>query len=403
MRALLSTVGSRGEVQPVVGLATQLRALGQEAVVCAPPDFREWTEGLGIPFVPVGPELRGTAKRRERVPPSPEQRQRMIDGTVAAQFAAVGAAADGCDVVVGGGALAIAAHSIAEHRGIGYVYASFCPITLPSPHHAPPTYGVPGQEAADNHTRWLEDAQRWNLLWSAAINSHRAELGLAPVTDVRDHIFTGKPWLAADPALAPWPEPADPDVFQTGAWILPDDRPLDHELEEFLDAGEPPVYLGFGSTRAPEDITSTMIGAARALGRRVIVSRGWADLAVLDDEPDCLSIGDVNQQALFPRVGAVVHHGGAGTTTAASAAGAPQVVIPQIYDQFYFARRIEELGIGSAGSELRTALVRALQPEVAGRARKVAGDVRTDGARIAAQRLISGAGRTSHGRPAWEG
>ena len=71
-----------------------------------------------------------------------------------------------------------------------------------------------------------------------------------------------------------------------------------------------------------------MVQTARALGRRAIVSRGWAGLSLVDDEPDCLAIGEVNQQALFQRVAAVVHHGGAGTTTAAALAGAPQVVIP---------------------------------------------------------------------------
>lgn len=214
------------------------------------------------------------------------------------------------------------------------------------------------------------------------------------VTDVRSHLVTATPWLAADPTLAPWPGPADPAVFQTGAWILPDDRPLDAEVEAFLDAGEPPVYLGFGSTRAPEDIAPTVIGAVRALGRRTIVSRGWAGLALVDGAggaPDCLAIGEVNQQALFRRVAAVVHHGGAGTTTAATAAGAPQVVVPQMYDQFYFARRVEELGIGTTqhgGGSLHAALARALEPEVAATARRVAGAVRTDGAATAARRLV---------------
>jgi vancomycin aglycone glucosyltransferase len=394
MRVLLSTVGTRGEVQPIVAVATRLRASGHEAVVCAPPDFREWVESLEIPFVPVGPELRSTAEQGERVPPSPEERQRMIDGTVAAQFAAVAAGADGCDLIVGGGALAIAAHSIAEHRGIRYVYVSFCPITLPSPHHAPPTYGMldqkPADATVDNRTLWAEDAQRWNLLWVRPVDEHRAQLGLGPVGDVRDHIFTARPLLAADPVLAPWPDPADPDVFQTGAWILADDRPLDPELEAFLDAGEPPVYLGFGSIGAPEHIAPALIAAARALGRRTIVSRGWADLGLVDGAADCLAVGEVNQQALFRRVAAVVHHGGAGTTTTAAAAGAPQVVVPQMYDQFYFARRVEELGIGSShrdGGSLRAALARALEPEVRANARTVARAVRTDGASAAARRL----------------
>ena len=148
-------------------------------------------------------------------------------------------------------------------------------------------------------------------------------MGLAPVSDVRSHIFTDQPWLAADPTLAPWPDPADPTVFQTGAWILPDERPLSPELETFLETGEPPVYFGFGSMRAPQDLSQVMIHTARALGRRAIVSRGWADLSLVDDEPDCLAIGEVNQQALFKRVAAVVHHGGAGTTTTAALAGAP--------------------------------------------------------------------------------
>jgi vancomycin aglycone glucosyltransferase len=77
----------------------------------------------------------------------------------------------------------------------------------------------------------------------------------------------------------------------------------------------------------------------------VILSRGWAGLSLDAKDDDWLSIGEVNQQALFQRVAAVVHHGGAGTTTAAARVGAPQVVLPQHYDQHYFARRISDLGV----------------------------------------------------------
>lgn len=70
--------------------------------------------------------------------------------------------------------------------------------------------------------------------------------------------------------------------------------------------------------------------AARALGRRAIVSQGWFGESLVPNERDCLSIGEVNVGALFPRVAAVVHHGGAGTTTAAALAGTPQVVIPSV-------------------------------------------------------------------------
>ncbi len=401
MRVLLSTLGSRGDVQPLVALGLQLKDLGQDVRMCVPPDFRDWIERLGIPVTPVGPELRQTAKAPpSSAPPTPEQRRLMMEGTVAAQFETLAAAAEGCDIILGATALQVAAPSIAERLGIPYVFAAFCPAVLPSRHHAPPVLAMlgdaPTPPPAEYGRLWEQDGLRWNQMWGSLIVSHRASLGLAPVTDVRGYVLTERPWLGADPTLAPWPEPDDPTVFQTGAWILPDTRPLGAELEAFLDAGEPPVYFGFGSMRAPEGIGRVMIESARAVGRRSIVSRGWADLSLPDDRPDCLVIGEVNQQALFERVAAVVHHGGAGTTTAAARAGAPQVVIPQLYDQHYFAERVRQLGIGAAhapgaptAESLTRALEHALRPETAARARALAPAIRVDGAMVAAQRLLT--------------
>ena len=122
--------------------------------------------------------------------------------------------------------------------------------------------------------------------------------------------------------------------------VDPARRPADcrADLLAFLDAGTPPVYAGFSSVRAPEDAARVAIEAIRSQGRRVVVSRGWADLALIDDLDDCFVVGEVNLQALFARVAAVVHHGGAGTTTTATRAGAAQVVVPQIADQPYWAR-----------------------------------------------------------------
>ena len=169
-------------------------------------------------------------------------------------------------------ALQFALHSIAGQMNIPYVYAAWCPITLPSLHHAPPplpswVQPAPGA-AADHRTLWAHDAKRWNDQWAAAIDSQRAAAGLAPVSDVRTHIMTSRPWLAADPILAPWSETPNLDVIQTGAWLRPDTRPLPIEVEAFLDAGEPPIYFGFGSMRSPRDIIPAIVQASRALGRR---------------------------------------------------------------------------------------------------------------------------------------
>jgi vancomycin aglycone glucosyltransferase len=279
--------------------------------------------------------------------------------------------------------------------GIPYLFAAYCPAVLPSRHHRPlPLTAAPPVGEGDPEEMWARDARGWNELWGPALNIHRAALGLAPVDDVRGHIHTKQPWLAADSVLAPWPEPDDGTVFQPGAWILPDERPLPAEVERFLDSADPPIYFGFGSTRVPGLTADSLVDAARAIGRRAIISRGWTSLEV-EDAPDVISIGEANLRALFRGVAAVVHHGGAGTTTTAALAGAPQVIVPHIYDQHYFAARVQALGIGAAlrpdartGDALASALEQAAARDAAARAREVAGTMREDGAEIAARRLL---------------
>ena len=395
MRVLLSTWGSRGDVEPLVALAVRLRALGAEVRVCAPPDFADLLARVDVPLVPVGQSVRALV--HGATPPSTADAPRVAADLVAAQFDTVAAAAEGCDALVATGLMPAGERSIAEKLGIRYVYATFIPSVLPSPHHSPlPRPGRPFPPGeTDNRVLWDVDAERVQALYGPPLNAHRAAMGLPPVDNVRDYVFTDRPWLAADPTLAPWPGSTELDVVQTGAWILPDERPLPAELVAFLDAGTPPVYVGFSSVRAPKDIARVAIEAIRAQGRRVLVSRGWADLALIDYEDDCFDVGEVNLQALFGRVAAVVHHGGAGTTTTAARAGAPQVVVPQIADQPYWAGRVADLGIGAAHDgptptteSLSAPLRTALSPETRARATAVAGTIRTDGATVAATLLL---------------
>ncbi|HEV7981237.1 glycosyltransferase [Amycolatopsis sp.] len=397
MRVLLSTYGSRGDVEPVVGLAVRLRELGAEVRVCAPPDFAERLAGVGVPMVPVGPsasELTVAAP-----PPSslPERAARLITS----QFDAVTAAAEGCDVLVATGMLPTAAGalSVAEKLGIRSVSVTFQQLTLPSPHHAPLAY--PGRplppEVTDNRVLWKLDAENVNALFGEALNKNRVANGLLPVDDVRGYVLGDRPWLATDPILDPWPATPDLDVVQTGAWIVPDERPLPADLEAFLDAGTPPVYVGFGSMpmHASADVAEVAIEAVRAQGRRVVVLHGWAELALIDDRDDCFVVGEVNHQALFGRVAAVVHHGGSGTTMTATRSGAPQVVVPQATDQPYWAGRVADLGIGVAHDgptptfeSLSAALKSALTDETRARATAVAATIRTDGTTVAAKLLL---------------
>ena len=114
---------------------------------------------------------------------------------------------------------------------------------------------------------WNLDTENMNALFGEVINTHRASIGLPPVDNVRDHVFTDQPWLAADPSLGPWLEPADLDVVQTGAWIRSDERPLPADVEAFLDAGTPPVYVGFGSMPMPTRTASPGQSSRRSARR----------------------------------------------------------------------------------------------------------------------------------------
>jgi vancomycin aglycone glucosyltransferase len=372
MRVLLSTYGSRGDVEPIVALAVQLRARGAEVRMCAPSDeeFTELLSRAGVPMVAFDRPWRSWER-----PPTAEERHQRVADFIAAQYDTVAEAATGGDVIVATAMSQFVGPSVAEELGIPYRCVLFCPDVLD---------GL--------------DGRGFGELFGKPINTHRASIGLPPAGDVGEFLFTSRPLLAADPALAPWRGPERFDVVQTGAWILPDERPLPAELLTFLEAGEPPVYVGFGSMRTVRaDSARAAVEAIRVQDRRVLIGRGWAVLAPVDDQDDCLVIGEVNQQELFGRVAAVVHHGGAGTTTTAARAGVPQVVVPQGGDQIYWARRVAELGIGAAHDgptptvqSLSVALRTVLTQDTRARATAVAGHVGIDGARTAAGLLIAG-------------
>src|SRR5690348_9648787 len=137
MRGLLSTYGGRGDVEPLVGLAVAVQALGAEARVCAPPDWAERLAQFDVPLVPIGPSVRELLHG----PSSPAAKgvPQLAAELMAEQFAKLPAAAEGCDAVVATGLFPVtaSAQSVAEKLRIPYVYAAYCPIVLPSPFWPP--------------------------------------------------------------------------------------------------------------------------------------------------------------------------------------------------------------------------------------------------------------------------
>lgn len=407
MRILLSTFGSRGDVEPVAGLAAQIRALGGEALVCCPPDaeFAELVERAGATLVPAFTSVRQwIAGALANDPPMPlsDRAALVLNG----QFEVLNAAAEGCDAIfhIGLFPSTVAAVCVAELKGLPHIHGAYSPAFVPSEHHRPlafPGHPVPA-DIADNRRLWALNAEVMTDLFGAATAALRGRVGLRPVDNLRSHVMTDRPLLASDPVLTPWAPTDLIHPVQTGNWILPDARPLPAPVEAFLAAGAPPVYVGFGSMPMPalREAAQAALDAVRAHGRRLILGQGWAGLDLAEVGDDVLVVGEVNQQALFPRLAAAVHHGGAGTTHAAARAGVPQIVVPQIADQPYHAARVAALRIGAAhdgptlsADSLNAALAIALAPGTRGRATEVAGRMRSDGALTAARLVLEAAAR----------
>jgi vancomycin aglycone glucosyltransferase len=383
MRLVLATFGSRGDVQPFVVLGHALVRAGHDVVLCAPDDFAGMAGGL--PFQALAhdfeSQLSETGGRLERM-------LGFMRTAIEQQLEILPRVVEGAQALVVASAVA-AGPSVAEALGIPYHYVSFCPRVQPSRYH--PTLAIPINRLPQwlNRFSWWLNERIWSRIGREPLEAWRARAGLRPSGELFRETVTEQPLLAADPLLAPLPPDLSAGTRQVGAFFLDDPQPLPAEVESFLAAGEPPVYIGFGSMVDPEPARTTreLVAGVRAAGVRAILSRGWAGLGADPLPPEVLAIGSVSHWALLPRVRAVVHHGGAGTTHAAVRAGVPQVVVPHILDQFYWSERMYQLGVAPAAfsrkrleaRRLAEALRWCLRPEPLQQARELAAGLRTDG------------------------
>ncbi len=160
---------------------------------------------------------------------------------------------------------------------------------------------------------------------------------------------------------ADWPT----DSYICGQWISPEPQwSAPPALSEFLAAGEPPLYVGFGSMVGFDShgLLKEVIGAVA--GRRALFYPGWNGVEAAALPANFFVVGDTPHSWLFPRTSLVIHHGGSGTTHSAARAGVPSVVVPFAADQFFWADRLRRLGVASepvkAGKARASALARSI-------------------------------------------
>jgi UDP:flavonoid glycosyltransferase YjiC (YdhE family) len=353
MRVLLAPHGTRGDVQPMLALAHGLRARGHHAAFLVPDNFVAWIRGYGFACEPDGVDVE--AALRSHGGDFSSLRWQMHHFTkvlVPSMFESFMRIDVDADLIVGAG-VQVAGASVAEWKEIPYVSAAFCPCAVPSSAMPPPTVRSQGLPRWMNRLLWDIGVPLGGLMLRGSINAGRKRLGLEPVANPLAELGRQSVIVAADRDLAPLADDVPSRVVATDAWTL--DEPEPHvaaEVEAFLDREPSPIYVGFGSmvARQAGTLVTQVIDVARALGRRVIVAGGWAGLErYVMDADDVLAVGAVPHDIVLPHVAAVVHHGGAGTTHAAARAGVPQIVLPHLLDQFYWARRVEQLELGPRG------------------------------------------------------
>jgi UDP:flavonoid glycosyltransferase YjiC (YdhE family) len=392
MRLALAAEGSRGDVQPMLGLASRLIERGHQAMVCAPPDLRRFVEERGLEFRPLGTDIhRFLAENADALHRGPVVATRLakkrFGRILQEQFEALPGAAAEADMIIGAG-VQFAGPSVAEARGIPYRLVAYCPVLFRSADYPPPV--LPNQSLPRwvNRLAWRGFLGFNDRLLRGDLNRHRAALGLGPISDTYRYLVGERPLLAADAALAPAPDDVPVRVDQVGYLLPVDETLLPPKLESFLQAGPPPVYLGFGSMMDsdPAGTTRLLLDAVERTGCRAILARGWAGLGE-GPLPDCVfGAGPLPHANLFPRLAAVVHHGGAGTTTTAARSGVPQIVMPHLLDQYYWGHRVNLLGVAPpplprmklSASRLAELISATLDNELlADRARELAERLRT--------------------------
>jgi sterol 3beta-glucosyltransferase len=364
MKALLMTMGTRGDVQPFVALALELRAAGHDALLVAPHRYASFAGEHGVPNACVddGP-LRlmddpgqagviegGLRARIAQVRTMPAMFTRLLDDCAAVIRQSPGADAD---VVVHNGQI-LAGQHVAEALGVPAVLAVPLPMYIPTRAFPWPGVALPTWlPAALNRATYLGMKAPAAMFGTVVDRWRTRDLGL-PRRPGR-HDPTRRPDGGPAPILHAFsphliPPPADwPDhVTTTGFWYLPPSQlPLPDRVESFLNDGPPPVYVGFGSMvgRDPGRTTAAVLAATRRSGVRLVIGTGWDGLTGDTAHDQVLVVDDVDHQRFFPRTAAVVHHGGAGTTATAFAAGRPQVVCPFTADQPFWARLAHHHGV----------------------------------------------------------
>ena len=206
MRIVLTTFGSRGDVQPMLALSLALKAAGHDVLLAGPPEKKAWAEELGCPYQPLGSNLTAFV---DHMKDSYSFRFGLrfvsyVQKEIVGQFGLLPEIISGADLVVGS-SLVFALSTVAEYMGIPYRYIAFTPQALPSGQHPCPAFKTQDLPRWINRMTWSVMRGLNRFFLQADINKRRKELGLRPVSDSWLSILGHDVIVASDKVIAEAP------------------------------------------------------------------------------------------------------------------------------------------------------------------------------------------------------
>ena len=332
-------LGTRGDVQPMIALATGLIDNGHEVTICAPPEHEQLAKAHHCRFIEFGPDI------KKEVRENPEKQKGGVGANISPKQGKklVGDQIDllpdlirGVDLVLGAG-IVMGVPTAADILKVPYRLVAFYPMIL----------GTTGDDPFKSRMMFGFGRKIVNLTMKGFINKKRAGSGLPPIKDAWGHWLGEEVIVACDRELSEAREGVAFPFTQTAFMLLPSLHGLPEQVEDFLQEGEPPAYIGFGSNPISDTEKYSQIfkEVHETTGQRLIISKGWAELPEINDS-DLLYVDDMPFELLFPRLAAVIHHGGTGTLAAIARAGVPQAAFPFMGDQFANRDQITKLKLG---------------------------------------------------------
>lgn len=360
MKIVLSTFGSLGDLHPMLALALELRTRGHEIVINTLEVYREKIDALGFDFFPLRPALdpenRQLAREIMDAKKGTEKLLReILIPNIRPMYEDLLVAARGADALISG-EVVYPASSVAEKTGIKWITTTLAPGSFLSPYDpfVPPT----GQWlknfrflGAPFHSLIYSAVRKIVGVWLAPYREFRREIGLS---DDHDPVFRDKYsdllHLAMFSKVLGKPQPDwHSPTLQTGFCFYDGQNDLGKmpaELNEFLEAGAPPIVFTLGSAAVMDarDFFEESAKAAKMMNRRAVLLYGvFNEPPKLTDE-NIRAFDYAPYSQIFPRAACVVHQGGVGTTAQVLRAGVPALIMPYSHDQPDNAARCERIG-----------------------------------------------------------